>query len=88
VAWLDRECPAKKQPFVGGAGTYEGRQGEGETPSRIADYRLPNFDPQPHLQGKLAVFACTRQDDAIRDMADYGVNTGIGQETAPPRIAI
>jgi hypothetical protein len=42
----------KKQPFAGGAGTYEGRQGEGINPSHGYDYRQTIREPQPHLQGK------------------------------------
>ena len=43
--------PRKKQPFVGGAGTYEGRTCEGN-PSHIANYDCPIPSPQPLFRGK------------------------------------
>lgn len=41
------EAPAQKKPFVGGAGTYEGRQGEGAHPSRttIIGSAFRNLNP-------------------------------------------
>ena len=43
-----QEGPREKQPFVGGAGTYEGRQGEGN-PSHLVDFCLPVQQFQPHF---------------------------------------
>lgn len=42
-----RRSPAQKKPFVGGAGTYEGRQGEGAHPSRtlIIDHVFQKLNP-------------------------------------------